>query len=254
MVACLPLAGVAHAQTMSGVTDEHAAACTGLAETVADATQLTAQVEAFLKTFEASMKPGDGSIGDLNQKFPGLTPKIVATMRPLVLASAARYIKPYQAELSQMYCANLTLADVRTAKAEMSTPAFRTFVQRAMRQVKFEGVVQDIIAEKDITDSALRNEYKSAANKVTLTPEESASIMRFLSSPTGRKLTAINGQKAKIEAKWFNYSTPQDDRAMELAIIKAMSDHIALTDKEMGERLRKTMLAELPKQGEAAAR
>jgi hypothetical protein len=241
------VSGAALAQSTPAVSSEHAAACDALALTVADGSQIATQVNSFLATFEASMKPGDGSIGDLNVTYPGLKPKLVAAMRPIVIEAANKYVVPYRAEMSQLYCANLSIEEARIAKAEMSAPAFRSFVQRTMQEVKFDGMVKDIIAEKDITDSAVRAEYKSAATRVTITPDESAAILRFLSSPTGRKLTAMNAKKAQIEAKWFNYSAPEDDRAIELAVINTMADHIALTDKGTADELRKAMLAEFVK-------
>lgn len=239
-------AGALSAQeTRAGITLEHQAACDGLAAIVIDDARTPAQVDTLMATFAAAMKPGDDSLGDLDAEYPGLTNKVIANLRPIFLRSVQSAKPLYRRDLSALYCAELTLAETREAQAEFSKPAFRSFIDRAVQSVSYEGLVKDAIAEKDASAATIQSEYRAVGRRMAKdsTPQERAALMTFLASPTGRKLAALTPKKAAIDAKWVNYSTPEIEQEIHASVIETAVSHIALTNKELADQMRASMMA-----------
>lgn len=232
-------------EARSGVTVEHQAACDGLAALVIDDARTPAQVDTLLSTFAAAIKPGDDSLGDLDAEYPGLTNKVIANLRPIFLRSVQSAKPLYRRDLSALYCAELTLAETREAQAEFSKPAFRSFIDRAVQSVSYEGLVKDAIAEKDASAATIQSEYRAVGRRIAKdsTPQERAALMTFLASPTGRKLAALTPKKAAIDAKWVNYSTPEIEQEIHASVIETAVSHIALTNKELADQMRASMMA-----------
>jgi hypothetical protein len=60
-------------------------------------------------------------------------------------------------------------------------------------------------------------------------------------SPLGLKLGALRSRKLAIDTKWANYTDPESEREMEAAVEQAMIGHVALTDPETAELMRKEL-------------
>lgn len=223
----------------------HQRACNDLASIVVNDGNMLPQIDNFMASFSAAMKPGDGSIGDLDGRYPGLKAKVLAAMLPVLKRNAMKQIPLYRADISELYCANLTTTEARKAAAGMRQPAFQAFIGSAVKNINYDRVTKEVVADKDVTARSVSATYRASGARVAkaMTPAQLAAVGAFLQSPVGRKLGMLNPQKAVIDAKWFNHADPANEKEISGIVTDTIVAHVALTDKEVAERMREAMTA-----------
>lgn len=179
----------------------------------------------------------------LEKRYPGLRAALTAKVRPVMVKSALQTLPLYRADLSKLYQDNLTTAEARQAAKFIASPAMQRFLAAAHRKLKFKSSAASLVQDENATTADLRTDLRKAGADAggEMSSADQAQILAFMGSPVGRKLFALSPQKNAINTKWFNYSTPEIDQEFEVAITEGMIEHIAKTDPEAADVLRKKL-------------
>jgi hypothetical protein len=218
----------------------HQAAANDLAEALSPDSSVEEQVDAMLTQMFDQLFASDPDFIELEKDYPGLRIAISERVRPVLIKSALQIMPLYRADLAKLYGDNLTTQELRDATVFLGSPEMQAFTGSLRRNIKFKQTTASALGEKDITQADLRGDIRGSMGEVLadLTPQQKAKLTAFFSSPLGRKFTALNPQKLALNIKWFNYSTPETEKAMEVAMAGGMIDHIAKTDPAVAAEMR----------------
>jgi hypothetical protein len=222
------------------VDPELKAACDELALALLPDESLETQVDQTLQAVFTQLYRSEPSFPKLEAAYPGLKQAMIAGVRPVML-KAARQARPlYRADLSALYQANLTTKEAREATAFVLSPEMQAFKASAERNMTYKNTTAAALQDKDVTTEEVQADVRIAANKTAgeVTPKQLAVLKAFFASPAGQKMRALAPQKNAIDTKWVNYSTPELEKEIELAMIDAMINHIAKTDPKTAKAMR----------------
>ena len=221
--------------------------CDQIVLLIAPDKDVSAQVDKYLDASLKAMVRDDPAIAALERNYPGMIEAMRAAWRPVFFKAAAATLPLYRAELSQFYQDNLTIAEARQVLAFFQTPEFQAFIAMGRENMDYRQTTKNLTDDKDVSVQAVRSDLAAAGVKTAkqLSPIQRRKLMAFFSSPTGQKLLALNPKKLALEAKWTNYVSPESEREIELVTYETMIGHIAKTDPETANLMRK----ELERQG-----
>jgi hypothetical protein len=221
----------------------HQAAAKDLVELIAPDSSVEQQVDTMLKQLFDQLFVSDPDFIELEKEYPGLRAAITERSRPVMIKFALRVMPLYRADLVKLYGDNLTTQELREATAFFRSPELLAFTASVRRNLKFERTAASAIKEQDITQADLQGDVRSSMGDILadLTPQQRAKLSAFFSSALGKKMTALNAQKLAINAKWFNFTTPEFEKELEVAMVGGMIDHVAKTDPEMADEMRKSL-------------
>jgi hypothetical protein len=221
----------------------HQAAANDLAEALSPDGTVEEQVDAMIKQLFDQLFGSNPDFIELEKEYPGLRAAITERARPVLIKSALRILPLYRADLAKLYGDNLTTQEMREAAAFMRSPEMQAFTGSLRRNIKFKQTTASALDERDVTPTDLKSDIRGSMGDVLadLTPQQKAKLSAFFTSPLGRKLTALNPQKLALNTKWFNYSTPESEKELEVAMAAGMIDHVAKTDPEMAAIMRKSL-------------
>jgi hypothetical protein len=227
-------------------TEAHKAASDELSAVVVPDQMTEGQVDRLVEGLLVQMFAQSENLRQLEAAYPGMKDAVGAGMKPLMIDVYLKMMPLLRADLAALYRANLTTGEARTAKNFLRSPVFAEFSESALANINFKAITGALLAERDVTAAEFGSDLASAEAKTgkALSPADRATLMAFFASPVGLKLTSLNPQKLAIEAKWANYSDPESDKAIELAVIHAMVSHIALTDPETAAAMREELTKE----------
>ncbi len=242
LLALAPVPALAEIATMPPAASESGAlraACDEMAAVVISPDRQEAQVDKLLASMLAGMTANDGSVGSLNAKYPGLKDTVGAAMRPVLLRHVFSVLPYYRSDIAALYASNLTLPEARRASAFYRSAAFLHFANAANKQINYKAVTGDALADKDISAASVRADIQQAGPKAAaeMSPAEKTELMSFFGSPVGQKLMSLNPQKLLIDTKWANYSTPESEHEIQMAVAVAIRDHVAKKDPAMAEMM-----------------
>jgi hypothetical protein len=213
-------------------TEAHKAASDELSAVVVPDQMTEGQVDRLVEGLLVQMFAQSENLRQLEAAYPGMKDAVGAGMKPLMIDVYLKMMPLLRADLAALYRANLTTGEARTAKNFLRSPVFAEFSESALANINFKAITGALLASAE------------AKTGKALSPADRATLMAFFASPVGLKLTSLNPQKLAIEAKWANYSDPESDKAIELAVIHAMVSHIALTDPETAAAMREELTKE----------
>jgi hypothetical protein len=239
-IAANPLASQVPAAAARDQSPAHQAAAIELAEVLAPDNSVEEQVDSMLKQLFDQLFASDPDFIELEKDYPGLRVAISERARPVLIKSALRIMPLYRAELAKLYGDNLTTAEMREATAFFRSPEMLALTTSVRRNIKFRRTTASAIGDRNISEADVKGDIRSSATEIMaeLNPQQRARISAFMSSPLGRKVTALNPQKLALNTKWFNYSTPEMEKEIEVAMTAGMIDHIAKTDPAVAAEMR----------------
>lgn len=223
------------------------AAADRLAEVLTPESALPGQVDKILALLLENMERNDPGFAKMEQAYPGMIQAVSDAMRPVLLKSSASAIPLYRADLSQMFQTELTAAEANEAAAFFASSDGQALIASLQDNMKYDRTVGALSQDKSATNADVTAD-KSAAGMRTfqaLGPAQRQRVMAFFTSPTGRKLIALGPKRSAIDQKWFNYTPPESEAAIQTAVLEAMVQHVAKTDPEKAAKFR----AELEKEG-----
>lgn len=178
----------------------------------------------------------------LDKAYPDLRAELAAAWLPLFIENV-EFVKPkYAAEIAELYAKNLTIGEVRENLAFWKSAAGQALSRQLNSNLKFDASLDEIVKETmvDVNDqsgasTAALERDRAAAVRTTIkqiSPEARLQIMRYSLSPAGRKIVALNPQRAAIDAKWFNATSPEVEAKIQTTTIETIAAHIARVDAE----------------------
>jgi hypothetical protein len=221
----------------------HQAAADDLALAMAPDSSVELQVDPLLEEMFDQLYRSEPDFADLEQDYPGLRAAITASVRPVMIRWGLKAMPLYRADLAKLYGGEFTTSELRELATFLRSPEMQMFTNSVQRNLSFKQTTASLIQEKDASQADLRGDLRSASIKAgaELTPQQKAKISAFMSSPLGRKLVALNPQKLALNAKWFNYSSPEMEKEIEVTMVSGMIDHIAKTDPTAAEYMRSAL-------------
>lgn len=235
-----PAASQVPALATPAQSSAHQDAARELAEAMAPDETVEQQVDTMMAQLFDQLFGSDPDFIELERAYPGLRGAITACARPVLMKAALRITPLYRADLAKLYGDNLTTQELREATAFFRSPEMQAFSGSVRRNLKYRQISASAMGERDITAADVQGDIRSSMGGIMaeLTPQQQARLAAFFSSPLGRKLTSLNPQKLALNTKWFNYSTPEMDKEVEVAMAAGMIDHIAKTDPEAAKEMR----------------
>ena len=226
-------------------------ACDRLAAALTPDSAVPRQTDSIIASMLLAMVKQDNGFAALNQKFPGLTDAIGVRLRPLLIEGSLATLPLYRAELSQLYCETLTLAEAKAAVTFFESEDGQAMMSSASANLEYSSSVAALVKGGEASSSDLRSDARAAAQQ-TAAAMPAASKLRaaqFFASPAGQKLIGIGPRKSALDQKWFNYSPPGMEERVAAATAEAMVDHIGKTDPALATKLHNLMVEKgiLPK-------
>lgn len=216
---------------------------TGIADLVAPDSQTDGQIDRLIEASLAAMEEQDPNLAMLEQRYPGLMAATGQAMRPLLIKASSMTVPLYRADLAAFYRANLSLAEGKTFLAFLRQPVSRAFFGGIAANASFKATANDLAAERSVSGKSVQRDTQAATlvQIGKMSKAETAQIAAFFATPLGNKLIALVSQKRAIDVKWANYSPPEIEAEMEPAVYNGMIGHIAKTDPEVAEAMRKEL-------------
>ncbi len=243
LAASIAMANPAASQTPTAVQSQspaHQAAASELAEAIVPDSSIEEQVDSMLSQLFDQLFASDPDFIELEKDYPGLRLAISERVRPVLVKSAMKMMPLYRADLAKLYGDNLTTQELHDASIFFRSPEMLAFTASLRRNLKLSRTTASLIGERDVTQADVQGDIRSSASGVMteLSVQQRSKLVAFFSSPLGKKLTALNSQKLAINTKWFNYSTPEMEKEIEVAMTAGMIDHIAKTDPAVAAGMR----------------
>jgi hypothetical protein len=223
--------------------EAHRAAGDALAAAIVPNAMIEPQSDRLVEALLDQLFKQDESLKKLETAFPGMRDALGAGLKPIIVRQAHAIMPRYRGDLSRLYQANLTTAEARRAAEFIASPAFVAFTSAAYANMDYKTIAGALSEERDVTAAEVRSDIYAAGAKTgaALSTKELATISVFMSSLLGAKLRALNPQKLAIETKWTNYTEPAAELEVAAAVEQAMIAHIALSDPEFADELRKDL-------------
>ncbi len=201
------------------------------------------QVDRFVSVGVDAMMRGDPGIAEMERTYPGLVAAMKIAWKPVMLKFAMQNVTPYRADLSQLYCAHLTVVDLRQTLAFLQTPEYGALKISVQDNIDYTHIAKDMTNANGVSARSIKGDLGDAGVRAiaTLTPAQKAKVAAFFSSPTGRKLLALNPEKIELDRKWSNYVSPEAEAEIKQVTADTMIGHIGKTDPEAAARLRKEL-------------
>jgi hypothetical protein len=243
VIAASPAASQAPAIAGQVHSPAHQAAANDLVELIAPDSSVEQQVDSMLKQLFDQLFASEPDFIELEKEYPGLRVAITERSRTVMIRFALKVMPLYRADLVKLYGDNLTTQELRDAAAFFRSPEMLAFTASVRRNLKFERITASALKEKDITQADLQGDVRNSTGDILadLTPQQRAKLSAFFSSALGQKVAALNSQKLAINTKWFNFTTPEFDKELEVAMVGGMIEHIAKTDPETAAMMRKSL-------------
>ena len=243
LAASIAMANPAASQTPTAVQPQspaHQAAASELAEAMVPDSSIEEQVDSMLSQLFDQLFASDPDFIELEKGYPGLRLAISERVRPVLVKSAMKMMPLYRADLAKLYGDNLTTQELHDASIFFRSPEMLAFTASLRRNLKLSRTTASLIGERDVTQADVLGDIRSSASGVMteLSAQQRSKLVAFFFSPLGKKLTALNSQKLAINTKWFNYSTPEMEKEIEVAMTAGMIDHIAKTDPAVAAEMR----------------
>ena len=226
-------------------------ACDRLAAALAPGSSVPRQIDTVVAAMLQAMVQQDASFAAMNQKYPGLTDAIAVRVRPLMIDGSNTTLPLYRADLSQLYCDTMTLAEASAAAAFFESVDRQALLASATANMSYKASAGALAQGGDASAGDVRADQQAAARRTVdgMSPAQLRRVSQFFATPAGRKMIAIGPRKTALEQKWFNYSPPGLEAEVASAMAGAIVDHIGKTDPELAAKLREALIAKgvLPK-------
>lgn len=215
------------------------ALCDQLALALTPDSIIPIQIDSILGEMGKQILASDTTMAEMEAAYPGLVDAVTSAMRPIMLRSVMRMMPAYRADVSAFYCTKMTRTELTSAVAFMTSPDGQALVTQVNQKLEFKDSVGALAAEEEPSLDQLHSDKRRAAAATinSMPPDQLARIGAFSQTPTGRKMASLSRERSALDQKWFMKSDPQDDAAMEEAVITAMIDHIAKTDPATAKRM-----------------
>lgn len=149
-----------------------------------------AKVDGLIAATLKALTEADSDVADLDQQYPGLIAAVGNAMRPLMLRGVAQTMPAYRAELAEMYARNLTPAEARSFADFLARPGPRAFFGAVARQMNYNSMANDLVAERDISATSLSRDVRNTATQGgggshARAGQGSADLLRHAAGPEG---------------------------------------------------------------------
>jgi hypothetical protein len=194
-----------------------------------------------------SMTARDADFADAVARYPGLDDAVSTAMRPLLLEGTRMATPMYRADLARFYASRLSPQEAGQFADFLAKPGPRKFFDTARAQNSYKAISSNLADEKAATADAVRRDITNAGQKAAevLTEAEKAEVMLFFGSPLGLKLRSFGADKTALDLKWFNYAPPELETRIGQAVLRAMIDHVAKTDRKTADSMRRILKDDL---------
>jgi len=222
------------------------AQCERLVLALTPAENIQSQVDQLMAAFVGAMQTQNQDFMGLEKRYPGLIDAVAVKMRPILVKTATETLPLYRADLLQFYQSNLSLEDARAAADFFGSSDGQALIRSATESIDYKRSAGALMREEDASAKDIEADKRSAGLKVAqdLSPKLRIQVMTFFRTPAGQRLIALGPAKSAIDRKWFNYSRPEDEKAVEMATIEAMLEHIAKTDPATAKAMRASLVAD----------
>lgn len=205
--------------------------------------RMLAQARPFAQATVATMLESEKGLADLNQQFPGLDQAMVDALQPLMRDAMLKTIPLYQEDLAHFYRKNLSVEVANTSADFWTSPSGKRALDEVTSLRSNNSVISSLVSQRNPTTADLAADAKSSVGRYQAEVSERSKLALtvFYLTKAGKSLFALNPEKQKIDAKWVGYSPPGMDKQIELAMMLAMTQHIAKTDPALAELMAKEL-------------
>lgn len=204
---------------------------------------MLAQARPFAQATVATMLESEKGLVDLNQQFPGLDQAMVEAFEPLMKDAMLKTIPLYKEDLANFYRKNLSIEDANTSADFWTSPTGKRALDEVTSLRSNNSVISSLVSQRNPTTADLAADAKSSVGRyqAEVSKRSKLALTAFYLTKAGKSLFALNPEKQKIDAKWVGYSPPGMDKQIELAMMLAMTQHIAKTDSGLAELMAKEL-------------
>ena len=222
-------------------------AASELADILVDQTRSNAMATTLINAATDEMIKKNQDVAALNEAFPGLDGAFRAALAAPMKNEVARILPLYRKEIAQFYAGRLSEADIRATTDFFRSPVGAALLMSLQQSAGMSNAATQIVSDKAVTSEALKQDSAIAGVRAlfSLSPEQRNEIATFFNAPIGKRLSALNQERAAIDLKWFNYVSPEGEAEVGAAVMQAIVSHVAKTDPEAAEAIRAAMEKEM---------
>lgn len=220
--------------------------CDRLAVALSPEANVPNQIDRLLGAMLDSLSADKDGFSMLEERYPGMRDAVAQRVRPVLLSNSLAVLPLYRADVANFYCGELTVSQVVSAADFFSSPDGVAMIAASSVSVDYKRAADALAAERNASLQEIEADKRGAGVRVAkmLSPAQKARIEAFVRSPVGKRLVALAPRRNVIDQKWFNYARPGDEKAVELATIEAIIDHIAKTDPATAAKMRANLEAQ----------
>lgn len=176
----------------------------------------------------------------LESAYPGMQTAIRSSLEIPIKKEVVRINVQYRGDLTALYAANLSEADILGSVAFFKSSAGSALLQELQRSLTLSSVASEFAANKQASAEALSTDQSVAGVRAiyALSAEHRDAVVAFFGSPVGKNLAALNEKKMAIDIKWSNYLSPEAETEVETVVVASMIAHIAKTDPATAKAMR----------------
>jgi hypothetical protein len=182
----------------------------------------------------------------LNTQYPDMRAELKAAWKPIFLRQSDALMPGFIDEVAALYAAHLDVSELKEVAVFWRAPTGQKFQQSISSNMKNDTSIKEIITQaategaefKGASTTSIDKDKKQAValGMAKTSAADQALIMRYAMSPAGRKVIALNAERSKIDAKWFNASTPEAIAELQETTPRIVTQHMARVDAERAKK------------------
>lgn len=204
-------------------------------EDIYAAIQESAQTERQLDQLSATMArqiaSADTSLAIAETRYPGLSQAMVTSFRPVLSSYSARVREVYRPRMVAVFRSRLNDSEARDVAAFYRSPMGRRLLGGVVDNYDAKATITSALKDRDVDSAAVRADSDAAVRGALaqFSQADFAALGELAQRQPGLlKLGAIGTELGPIRAEMENAPmTPAEEKALEAAIVAAMSEHIA---------------------------
>jgi len=189
------------------------------------------RADAYRLQLRAGLAAAPG-LAQLEQEHPGILDAVLRRIQPLLADEMAKIVPDMIDRIAAIYAARLTMPELRETLAFYRSPLGRRMIASVNAQAFKQGVdigVKSASEGSEITARQVQSGVATAGMTVfgELTAAERTDILRFSTSPTGRKLNLLTPAVSATVAAWINEPRPEVQARINDAMLQEAGAFIA---------------------------
>lgn len=166
----------------------------------------------------------------LEEEHPGIARYMIDKGLPILLDYLRSLLPALWSDIAGVYVRRLSEAEIQQTLTFFRTPTGTKMVRLVNENVSFDAIVTESVNNRPITADTLDSTVTQAAKRARaeFSAAETAQIVVFMLSPTGRKLKMLQLELSAVMVNFANHKpSPEIEARMGEAFIAGMNEFLA---------------------------